>query len=208
MSASWKPGDVVVRREILRGQPWIGWSVRVVEDSFDLLAVFLPSGSELGFGGAETLGWEHPWKASGRRAWSGHGKLMLMRPDDAYAVELSWKGPERDFEGWRILLQEPIRRHDGGFDTLGHGLDFEMAPDGSWKALPDTAFEQRVAQGRYDAAQAEQVRATAAGVKSMLQWRNQWWDRSWAAWTPPADWAATTLPEGWASTGARSRAAG
>jgi len=208
MSQSWKQGAVVVRREILRGQPWVGWEVRVVEDTSDQLAVFLPSGSELGFGAGESLVWDHPCKSSGHRAWSGHGKLVLMRPDDAYAVELSWRGPEREFEGWRILLQDPIRRYDGGFDTLGHGLDFEMAPDGSWKQLPDTTFEQRVAQGRYDAMQAEQVRATAAAIKSMLSWRNQWWDRSWTSWTPPQDWTATTLPAGWADNGRRSRAAG
>ena len=37
--APWEYGDLVVRREVLKGHPWVGFPTYVVEDSEDLLAV-------------------------------------------------------------------------------------------------------------------------------------------------------------------------
>ncbi|MEK8106715.1 hypothetical protein NKG94_18870 [Micromonospora sp. M12] len=38
------PGDTVVRREVLRGEVWFGCPTICVEDSPDLLALYLPPG--------------------------------------------------------------------------------------------------------------------------------------------------------------------
>ncbi|MGH3478431.1 MAG: DUF402 domain-containing protein [Nocardioidaceae bacterium] len=193
----WAPGERVVRREFLHGQPWIGFTTYVVKDAADLLAVYLPSGSELAFPDWPFDRWEHPWRTAGNRRWRGHGKLMLHRPGDAYSVDLFWRGESREFAGWYVNLQDPFRRHDRGFDTLDHELDYWVAPDGTWSEKDGELFEQRVAEGRYEAGTAEAVRRTGADVRAMLTLGTHWWDDSWRHWRPPAEWGATTLPQGW-----------
>jgi hypothetical protein len=42
---TWRPGQPVVRREILGDRPWLGWMVNVVEDSPDRFVTYSPSGS-------------------------------------------------------------------------------------------------------------------------------------------------------------------
>ena len=42
------PGDVVVRREILLGEVWFAFPTICVEDSADLLALYIPSGTRFG----------------------------------------------------------------------------------------------------------------------------------------------------------------
>ncbi|MET8119761.1 hypothetical protein [Micromonospora sp. NPDC005189] len=55
-------GDVVVRREVLRGEVWFGCPTICVEDSADLLALYIPPGAEFGFPetGVFPCG-RHPW---------------------------------------------------------------------------------------------------------------------------------------------------
>ena len=193
----WTLGECVVRREFLHGHAWIGFTTYVVCDQPDLLAVYLPSGSELAFPDWPFDQWEHPWRTAGHTHWSGHGKLMLHRPGDAYSVDLFWRGEQREFTGWYVNLQDPVRRHDGGFDTLDHELDYLVAPDGTWIEKDGELFEQRVRERRYDAVVAASVRSVGASVREMLTRGEQWWDPSWAQWHPPESWSATTLPAGW-----------
>jgi hypothetical protein len=56
-------------------------------------------------------------RGSGRAAWHGHGVLMQQRPDEAHAIWIFWDGPEREFRGWYVNLQEPLRRTAVGYDT-------------------------------------------------------------------------------------------
>lgn len=102
MPEQWSFGETVVRRELLHGHPWIGFSTYVVEDTDQLLAVYLAEGSRLGFPDWPFEEWVHC--------------------------------PGRDFAGWYVNLQEPIVRHERGFDTLDHELDFWLHPDGTWSA--------------------------------------------------------------------------
>ena len=197
MSARWAFGDVVVRREVLHGAPWCGFGTYVVQDSEDLLAVFLASGSDLAFADWPFDRWVHPWLTAGHTSWHGHGKLMLHRPGDAYSVDLFWEGPEREFSGWYLNLQDPFRRHELGFDTLDHELDYWRTPDGSWFEKDRELFEQRIAEERYDAGQAARIEATGREVAAMLEAGTHWWDESWASWQPPEEWGPVAPPAGW-----------
>ena len=190
-------GETLVRREVLHEHLWVGFSTYVVEDSDDLLAVYLAEGSTLAFPEWPYERWHHPWRTAGHTAWYGHGKLMLHRPGDAYSVDLFWKGPDREFSGWYINLQDPIRRHERGFDTLDDELDFWLPASGTWSVKDDELFEQRVREGRYSEDQAVAIRATGSQVADMLSTGRTWWDESWAHWTPSAHWHALDLPEGW-----------
>ncbi|SIR00368.1 hypothetical protein [Micromonospora avicenniae] len=43
------PGDLVVRREVLLGEVWFAVPTICVEDTPELLALYLPPGAEFGF---------------------------------------------------------------------------------------------------------------------------------------------------------------
>ncbi|WP_431729221.1 hypothetical protein [Verrucosispora sp. TAA-831] len=73
---------------------WFAVPTICVEDSADLLALYLPPGAEFGFPdeGVFPCG-RHPWQTAGHTAWTGHGKLMLQRPGEAHSVDVFWSGP-------------------------------------------------------------------------------------------------------------------
>ena len=126
----WRRGQIVVRREIWRGTPWLAAPVVVVEDAPDLLATYLPEDARFAFPPSAD-GRPHPW--SGRGSWEGHGVLMLQRPGEAYAVWHFWDGPNRRFSGWYVNLQEPFRRTSIGYDTQDLELDVWIPVDGTWR---------------------------------------------------------------------------
>lgn len=83
----------------------------------------------------------------GHRAWSGHGKLMLHRPEDACSVDIFWNGHERAFSGWYLSSQDPRRRGPGRVDTLDHELDYWMPAAGGWTVKDEELFEQQRPRG-------------------------------------------------------------
>ena len=195
----WRPGEQIVRREVLRGRPWLGAVVLAVADEPDLLASYLPEGTPFGFpdGSWPTPNGRHPWH--GRSCWEGHGVLMLQRPGDHYAVWHFWAGPEREFAGWYLNLQEPFRRTAAGYDTQDLELDVWIPADdnGSWSFKDDDLLETRMTEGRFTAAEIEEIRDEGSRVGAMLDAGERWWDAEWSRWSPQGDWTAKPLPEGW-----------
>lgn len=98
----WQPGDVIVRREVLRGQVWSGMCMYVIQHTDDLLVLYLPENTPIGFGNGTfpTPDGGHPWNTGGDVRWQGHGILQLHRPDDAYSVWVFWAGADRAFRCW------------------------------------------------------------------------------------------------------------
>jgi hypothetical protein len=195
----WHAGQPVVRREVLRGRPWLGSVVYVVVDEPDLLASYLPEGTPFGFpaGDWPTPTGRHPWH--GRAAWEGHGVLQLQRPGESYAVWHFWDGPNRTFSGWYLNLQRPFRRTPLGYDTQDLELDVWVPAGGagSWSFKDDEELEERVREGRFTAAEVTDIRAEGTRIGAMLDAGETWWDHDWSRWSPPADWTARPLPEGW-----------
>jgi Protein of unknown function (DUF402) len=195
----WRPGQAIVRREILHGRPWLATMVFVVSDEPDLLVSYLPEGSPFGFpeGDWPTPDGLHPWH--GRAAWQGHGVLMLQRPADRYAVWHFWEEPGRWFAGWYLNLQEPFRRTAVGYDTQDLELDIWIPAGngGAWSFKDDDALEERVREGRFTTDEVGDIRAEGARIGALLDGGCRWWDEAWSRWQPPPDWTAPSLPEGW-----------
>jgi hypothetical protein len=188
---------VVVRREILLGEVWFAFPTICVEDSADLLALYIPPGTRFGFPGHGRFpAGPHPWLGQNDH-WRGHGKLMLHRPGEAHCIDVFWTGPDRTFAGWYFNLQDPYRRTAWGIDTLDHELDIWW-PAGAeryeWKDVD--LFEQRVAQGRYPG-MAGNIRAEGQRIAALLDAGERWWDGDWAAWRPDPAWPLPELPVGW-----------
>ena len=194
---SWKPGEAVVRREIVNGEPWLGWLVNVVVDSPELLATFSPSGSPFHFpsGDWPTDDGLHPWHHYD--GWQGHGTLMLQRPTDCYAIWLFWDGPDREFQGWYINLESPFVRTEIGFDTLDLELDVVVAADRSWSFKDIDLLRRREQEGRFSSAEVEHILELGESIGRMLDSGNWWWDDAWTSWQPDPTWSIPPIPAGW-----------
>jgi hypothetical protein len=191
----WQAGDQIVRREVVHGRPWLGQPVIVVEDSAELLALFVPPGSALAFPEGDWPGGLHPWH--GRDHWRGHGVLQLQRPAEAHAVWVFWSGPDRALGAWYVNLQAPFVRTPVGVDTQDHELDIVVHADGSWVWKDEEKVDRWIDLGRWTPAEVEAIRAEGARIAAELDAGRRWWSDDWAAWEPDRSWPLPELPAGW-----------
>src|SRR5690606_41557303 len=106
-----RPGQTVVRREIMRGEPWIAIPQVCVQDDGDLLVTYTPCGTPLVYPGTGTFPvGEHPWKLAGSAAWRGHGRLELLWTGEEHSLCLCWSGPDRTFQGMDLSISAAPRR--------------------------------------------------------------------------------------------------
>jgi Protein of unknown function (DUF402) len=187
----WSRGQLVTRREVLNdGRSWMQAPVRVVRDDDRLLATYLARGAPFTFPPGDWPAEDglHPWH--GKEAWEGNGLLMLQRPGESHAIWIFWFGPEREFRGWYVNIQEPFRRTPAGYDTQDLELDIWVPLDGPWEWKDAELLEQRVREGRFTAPQVEAIRAEGARIAALLDAGDRWWDDAWASWTPDEGWDA------------------
>lgn len=189
-----------MRREVWRDRVWSVLPMYVVADRDDLLALYLPGGSPMGFAQGEwpTPNGRHAWDDGPDTRWQGHGVLHLQRPGEPYAVWVFWHGPERRFEGWYLNLQAPFERTMIGIDTLDHELDIVVGLDGTWRFKDVAETEECVALGRFTRVEVDGITATGHGLAAMLDAGDRWWTDDWAEWSPPATMGRPpTLAPGW-----------
>ncbi len=197
----WSSGDVVVSRDVLNdGRAWLEVPVLVVQDDEELLALYIATGAPLRFADGDwpTETGRHPWH--GKKRWQGHGTLMLQRPDEAHAVWVFWRGPERAFHGWYVNLQEPFRRTPFGFDTQDLELDIWIPRDGPYEWKDEKLLDERVREGRFTPEQARAIRAEGERVSAELDAGRRWWCDDWASWEPDPAWPTPSFAPGWKDT--------
>ena len=187
-------GEVIIRREVWHDEPKVGWAGIVVEDTPELLALYMSEGSPFGFAD-DFFGAPHPWSHHDR--WEGHGVLQLQRPGEMHAVWVFWHGLEREFRGWYLNLQEPFRRTRLGFDTQDLELDVLVGLDGSWRYKDDEKLESWIDRGRWTAGEVDAIRGEGERLAVELESGRRWWTDEWAAWTPDPRWRMPVLPADW-----------
>ena len=183
-----------MRREVWHGEPKVGWGGLVVEDTPELLALYMPTGSPLAYAD-DFFGGPHPWSPKDR--WEGHGVLQLQRPGDMHAVWVFWHGEEREFGAWYVNLQEPFRRSAQGFDTQDLELDIVVSRNGSWRCKDDEKLEQWIERGRWTPDEVAAIRREGAAIAAELEAGRRWWSDDWASWQPDSPWATPSLPPNW-----------
>jgi hypothetical protein len=190
-----QPGEAIVRRDVWRGRPVVGWGGLVVADDDDLLVLYMPGGGPLS-AALDFFGAPHPW--SGKDRWEGHGVLQLQRPGEMHAVWVFWHGPERELGAWYVNIQEPFRRSPIGFDTQDLELDLVISPDGRWRWKDDELLDAWVERGRWTKTEVREIRAEGARVVAELEAGRRWWSDEWAIWEPDPSWQVPAeLPPGW-----------
>jgi len=118
----------------------------------------------------------------------------------AHAVHVMWN-PQRQFVGWYVNLQEPVRRTNLGFDFLDQELDIVVSPDLNWRWKDDSYLEQAQDFGLFSPEQVRAILKEAQEVVESIRAKAVPFDGSWNNWRPPTGWSIPCLPEGWDQVG-------
>lgn len=198
-------GDVVALRYITTdGRIEMCWPCRVVEDSAELLALFIAAGSP--YKAAPKLTAEQKRTAPRHdvppteRVWRAD-TLRLMLPGRSHSVLLFWSndGSERRLQKYFVNLEEPFRRTAVGFDTQDHTLDIEVTPELEWRWRDEAELASHVAHGFFTAELAAAARTEGArAIETLLRGEHPC-THGWPAWRPAADWRVPGFVSDWDS---------
>ncbi len=200
MTTRWQPGDQIVRREVWHGRAWSALPMYVVRDSIELLALYMPVGTPIGFGGGPwpTANGRHGWDDGPDTVWLDHDVLQLHRPGDPYSAWILSPGADREDLGWYLNLQRPFRRTPIGIDTLDHELDVVINEEGDWRYKDVEELHASVELGRFTSAEVADIEALGDRLTTIIEAGVQWWDDRWKNWSPQPEWSAPlSLPADW-----------
>lgn len=196
----WQPGDQIIRREVWQGRPWSALPMYVVRDTPDVLALYMPIGTPIGFGAGPwpTASGRHGWNDGPDTVWLDHDVLQLHRPGDAYSAWMFDPGSDRPDQGWYVNLQEPFRRTPMGIDTLDHELDIVINEDGAWRYKDVDELHASIEHGRFSARQVAEIEALGERLTTIIDAGAQWWGDRWKNWSPQPEWSTPLiLPSDW-----------
>jgi hypothetical protein len=201
----WQPGQAVVLRYITTGgRIELCWTCRVVEDSAELLALFIAAGSPYKGSpkksAAEKRRAPAPPLPPDEYVWR-HDALRILLPGRAHSVSLFWTqdGGTRRLFKYFVNMEEPFRRTAVGVDTQDHTIDIEVTPALEWRWRDEDELTSHVAHGFYTPELAAAARAEGdAAIAAIL--RREHPCVRWAEWTPPAGWRTPGFADGWDTT--------
>jgi len=176
-----------VWRDVHRGRVWRAQACRVIEETAEAIALWIPEGSpgKVPSGGLRIPGddWELIETAAPAR-----NQICVARPGRAHSIYV-FLTADWQLDHWYVNFEQPLRRSPVGFDTFDEKLDLIVRPDGSYKWKDEDELEQAAAAGLLDA---DAVRAEAARV--LEEWP---FPTGWEDWRPDPAWPVPQLPEGW-----------
>lgn len=197
----WPSGATLALRHLNRGRPSHIWPVTVVEDTPELVALYLAAGTptrrrshpdgapierSLPFAERYALAWE-----LGDGEWRGSSCLQLQRPGEAR----SWSR-WLDRDGWYVNLQSPLMRTAVGFDTIDHVLDV-VVEHGSWGWKDEDEFADAQQIGAIGPDDAEAIRQAGEEAVAAIETRAWPLDSGWADWRPDPSWPIPQLDPAW-----------
>ena len=154
--------------QVIKGDPIVnvtGWPHVVLEDSDELVAVYMPEGTRLWRWNILEQRFREPRISQG-------DSVRLFFPGKAYEVSLFYEtgsGPAPRvqqlfpdvtgrFYGWKIDLTSPFARTEVGLDMIDETLDIMVSPDRTVTWKNEDRMSLFVELGIYSAAEAEQIR--------------------------------------------------
>ncbi len=171
----------------------------VVEDSPELVALYLPLGSETLMSKPVPADRPKPWGPGEWElvpsTWRYRHTLVLQRPGEWRATWVRFTA-DWAFDGFYVNLQEPLWRTRWGFDIRDLQLDIVVAADGSWRWKDEDDFQRSLDCGLISPEFGERTRDAAAQSVRDIEGRNWPFDGSYDAWRPEAAWGDPRLPTG------------
>lgn len=127
--------------------------------------------------------------------WYGT-RLIVAEFGAAHSVYVMW-GPDGEFIGWYVNLEEPWRKSPLGFDTTDHLLDIWIDPDRSWRWKDEDHLTEAVEVGLFTHEQAKEIRAEGERVIERIEAWSAPFDEGWENWSPNPEWPLPQVPDGW-----------
>ena len=169
-----------------RGRVWRAQACRIVEESSETTALWIPAGAPAKVPGRGLRIPRDDWELVDTAP--KRDQVCVARPGRAHSVYVFWSH-DRVVDHWYVNFEHPLRRSRVGFDTFDEKLDLIVRPDGRYRWKDEDELEQAAAAGLLDAAA---VRAEAARV--LAEWP---FPTGWEDWRPDPSWPAPRLPKGW-----------
>ncbi len=197
------PGQPILVRELWQGKIWTARPEIVVQDSVDLIALYIPRGAHwkqarsLDDKKVSTLGRKTgEWKLADA-VWQGEGRLRLAVPGARYSVLAFWNDNHTALNCWYINLEEPLTRTARGFDYMDQLLDIIVEPDlKNWHWKDDDEFQEAVDLGLISPQEAKMFRVEGKNAIELLQSGKSIFNQ-WGNWHPDPSWPVPVLPDGW-----------
>jgi hypothetical protein len=195
----WKTGTKIVYREVWRGQVWTAMPVTVVQDTPDLIVLYLCAGTRWKLPeGEDFLGLLQVGDWQLRDIVTAGSCLYLIPPGEAYAVRTMGGLGRQEIAGWYVNLQEPVRRTALGFDFMDHALDVVVAPDLSeWRWHDEDELREAQEMGLFSVRLVRQIRATGERIVEQIKTKSFSVINDWDKWLPPPEWPIPDLSADW-----------
>ena len=206
-----QPGEHIAIRNVFKGRVQTVLPSVVVTDTPELIATWLPLGTEVlngvsdpnakfergkGHLNAETMA-ATSWTMVPRK-WHTGGTLRLKNPRSMWSLWVFWNEGMTDLRGWYINIDMPYKRTRFGFDTLDLVLDVVVEPDRkSWRYKDEDEFAEAIEVGLFSEREASEVRATAAEALETVRANRPPFNDIWAKWRPDILWELPELPDDW-----------
>ncbi len=194
------PGEIATFRGVGIKIFW-AYPTIVVEDSADLIALYLPAGT-MGKNVSHRPTTEEMLAPETIEVidhqWQRTDVLFLIKPEDAFSVYLMWDTETKEFLCYYINLQEPIRRTPIGFDTMDQMLDVIVSPDMSewrWKDQDELAAAEEA--GIYSKEKAQKIRQEAERAIHLVTIEQRSFYEQWRDWKPNSQWGLPRLDTRW-----------
>jgi hypothetical protein len=199
----WSSGNQVLYREVTHGKVWTARPVTVIQDTHDLIALYLRDHTTWKVCAPPDAGTDllhckanlRQWKLIDA-VWSYGDTVFLISPGMAHAVHVMWN-QQRKFVGWYVNLQEPVRRTSLGFDFLDQELDIVVSLDLNWRWKDNSHLEQAQKLGLFSPEQVRAILQEGQQVIENIRAKAVPFDGSWNNWRSPTDWSTPCLPGGW-----------
>jgi hypothetical protein len=197
----WKPGDVIVLREVWRGKVYSVIPVRVAQDSPAFTALYLPPRTP--------CQWPHTREGATIRlrtdewvlreqVWTVGDVLFLVKPGAGYTFTAFWN-EQHVFDHWKVNLEEPMCRTSMEFDYMDQLLDIIISADHStWRWKDEDELQEAQVRGIFSMEEAREIRAKGEHVITLLQMNQPPFNEGWEDWSPEPAWRTIPeLPTGW-----------
>jgi hypothetical protein len=195
----WKSGDHVVLREVWDGRIWTARPAIVVEDSPEVIALFLANGSQ----------WKRPFDAQGmpKRIPAGDWTLgddlwnndvvRVSPPGERFSI-LPFRDEGGAFHFWYLNIETPLERSSLGFDYMDQTLDIIIDANlRGWRWKDEEELAEAVSQAVYSREQADGIRRGGEGALERFFSRKPPFDRDWENWRPDPEWMVPQLFGDW-----------
>jgi hypothetical protein len=205
----WQRGDQITMRYVghahrrVRGRPGVlqGWPYVVVEDTADILALWMPVGTRMkrvDMADRSTPLEDHI-HGKHRDKFRRGECMRLMLPGKPYSIWLHWSaGAPRRFTVWYINLEAPFIRTDIGVDTTDNSVDLVVMPDLTWRWKDVEMASEWIAVGVFNQAQTDGFFEDGNEAIEMAQQRRFPFDGSLSDWVPDPECAIPAVHPHWA----------